>query len=338
MSEQDKKSTKDRKQTFKLSDYIRDWLVSIWGKIRWKIKERGIIMRGEGRRSLIENILELILKHRKISLIVFPLLGVFLLVIPYNCIPVTFFSDYLGDDGKIRSGLFFVALALPTSFLLWLFRTNDVSIQINNQQFHESAKLLVASDLDQRAVGLMLLAKIFQARFFKGEIGNLTYKLNVGGIVNKGKVARLAGIDFSEMNFGEANFRGAILSGAKLITTRFPGANLIEANLSGANLFVANLIKAKLNGAGLEGAMLKGAILLGADLTGANLRGSGLEEANLNGADLRGADLREADLTSIKYDENTNFTSARYNHKTIPPNNDRGFFTEEGMIEVNEDE
>jgi uncharacterized protein YjbI with pentapeptide repeats len=115
--------------------------------------------------------------------------------------------------------------------------------------------------------------------------------------------------DLTEANLQRVNLTGAFMANVKLRRANLTGAKLPTAILRGAIADHATFYRADLRGADLVEADLGFA-----QLSGANLRGADLSSANLANADLTGANLRQA-----AYDEQTRFTLAWYDQRTIWP-------------------
>ena len=227
-----------------------------------------------------------IINHRKTSLLIAGLCGIGLAILAYCLLPCVL-------PERLKTSLVMLVLALPTVFLLWLFRTHDVREQIreaqtNNQfnNFANAMKLFVETDNKESiSIGLKLLMKIKHQGLYEEEIDLATrYK-----------------------DLHRAKLRGADLQGANLLAADLRGAELWGANLQGANLLAADLQGAELWGADLQGVSLQWAYLREAKLQKAKLQKANLRMAFLQGADLQGADLREANLQEAEYDDDTKF-------------------------------
>ena len=211
--------------------------------------------------------------------------------------------------------------------MLWLFRTHDVKIQIeearkNNHfnDFENAMKLFIESENPgANAIGLILLIKIKnEDQLYIKEIDLATPNKNLKGV-----------------QLQNANLQNANLQGANLVDANFSGANLIDANLSRANFSGAYLTRANLAGANLTGAYLARARFIEANLTGADLNGANLTETNFNGANLIEADLTETILEKpIMGDsmKKTKLKGAKYSAETTDYDNLRP--EERGMIKM----
>ncbi len=277
---------------------------------------------------------------------------------------------------QLFTSLIITTLALPTTFLLWAFRTHDVKSQIeeaklsnNFNNFSNAMRLFSEKDnLEANTIGLKLLAQLRQKGLYVKEIDLATPYKKLSKEVSQGEkksfqAANLQGADLSgihlfnaylmEANLYRANLRKAILIGTKLNgsslsladlseadlrETYLIGAYLRGAHLRGANLSVANLSGAYLIGANLYRANLSGAYLIGANLYRANLSGANLIGANLSGAYLYRADLRGADLYRADL-RGANLIGANLSGAKFDSNTifPEGFNPEEyGMINIDE--
>ena len=249
---------------------------------------------------------------RTICLIVSALLGVCLALwwfvdeawLPslYPFGEVALFKKTIGmEQGRwLDSSLTTIFLALPTLFVLWLFRTNDTREQIEktNEQIENTQNntltsilthamdMITSDDLRRRSTGLIQLG------LFKKQ----TDKYN-------------AQIDSATRNIDLTPHKSAGV----------PLSNNIK--------ILHKYKKALLKKAALKGMDLSGAKLSGANLQFADLIGTDLTNVDLVDADLTDADLTDADLKGATFDD------AKYNDKTIFPD---GFDPKAaGMIKIN---
>ena len=203
-----------------------------------------------------------------------------------------FFIYYvLGELGNktLQNSITILFLGLPTSYVLWRFRTYDVQRQIdkteentNNSTFFECERILTEEKPPEHD-SLSKKTALEQLAYLKRETG-----------FDKKRIDSLTrGLDLGGKNFNLARFSGLDLSMANLNQTILFNANLTDAILSDANLSEADL----------SGADLTKAYLSGADLTRADL-----SKTDLAGANLSGAKLANANLTGSIYDDETKFS------------------------------
>ena len=180
-------------------------------------------------------------KYRKTFLILSSSIGIFLSIffilsidimslekIQYQGIFVNLLNVIIKSE-RIIIGLFFIFLALPTSFYLWYLRNHDKLDSIEEQRktnnfnsFSNAIKLFLEKDnKEANAIGLKLLMELKHKGLFEKQIDLMTqYK-----------------------TYGDMNLSRADLSGANL-----QEAILSEIDLSRSNLLRAELIKKNLNG------------------------------------------------------------------------------------------
>ncbi len=224
------------------------------------------------------------LENRPMSLLASAGAGIFLSLAYLGLIFWSWDSCFLSalrkDIPQLFSGSALLVLALPTTFLLWVFRTHDVRRQIeeaersnNFNNFSNAMRFFTEKDnLEANAIGLKLLAQLRQKGLYVNEIDLATrYKK----LVEETKVVK-----------------------GKFENFKYQGIDLQGADLRGIDLSYANLYRA--------------------DLLGANLSGANLHRANLSGANLQGADLREASLREVNLN-GVNLQNAIYNSETIFP-------------------
>ncbi len=103
-------------------------------------------------------------------------------IIPHSKFNKFFCNLKEGQHPRLFTSLILLLLALPTTFLLWVFRTHDVAKQIeeakiNNQNnsFYNALKLFNEKDnLEVNAVGLKLLMEIRQQGIYVEQIDLIT--------------------------------------------------------------------------------------------------------------------------------------------------------------------
>ena len=262
-------------------------------------------------------IVQWILENRTYSLVEASLLGAGFAFAAY------YFFCGLGND-ILHSSLTILSLGLPTFFILWLFRTEDVQKQIdkteentNNSTFFECARMLVEAtrqggetkSLSTKTALEQLAYLKRKTSFNKERVYILTQGFNLRNL-------DLSCADLSGADLSIADLRSVDLHGADLNDANLGGANLGRANLSSADLRGADLRNANLSSADLSGADLSVAKLSGANLRSANLRSANLVGANLGGANLRGANLSGATLKNFIANYTTKWKGAIYSAKT----------------------
>ena len=249
-----------------------------------------------------------ILKNRTYSLVLAGIFGTGLAYGMHKLFPY----EHNISNPVLHSSLTILALGLPTFFVLWLFRTEDVQRQIdkteentNNSTFFECVKMLTNPQLSEeeitpaqfrsKRIALEQLAYLRrETGFNKRRIDLLTSKFN---LVNK--------------DLSHADLRGLDLSKAKLSNSSLDDADLSDTNLSGANLSDANLRRTDFSFTDFSFADLSFTDLTDADLTDADLRG-----VNLIGTDLSNADLRGANLSNFTDNDETKWEGAIYSPTT----------------------
>ena len=287
-----------------------------------------------------------IIEHRKTSLLLFGLCGLGLAILAYCYLPCVLLST----EYRLKTSLVMLILALPTVFLIWVFRTHDIQEQIqearkSNQfnNFANALKLFVEKEnIEANSIGLKLLMEIKHQELYGrqidygGQIDLATRNKNLQGAklqradLQKADLQRadLQKADLQKADLQEADLQGAFLQRANLqeadlqkaflSLTDLQEADLQKADLISAKLQGANLISANLKWAKLQGANLQGADLISANLKGADLKGADLISANLKGANLISANLISADLQGANL-QGANLQGAKYDDNTTFP-------------------
>jgi uncharacterized protein YjbI with pentapeptide repeats len=239
---------------------------------------------------------QFLLKYRVSCLLISIFISIFLVFLCFYLTEDPFINIIFSNE-RIRSGIFFLLLALFPSFYLWYLRNHDKLTQIQFTNLSTAMQLFVSKNKTSKAIGLKLLMELKHEKLYENQIDLATQGCDLSGVNLKG--ANLQGANLQGAHLQKANLQGADLQGAKL-----QGANLEEANLQGADLQGAKLQGANLEEANLQGADLQGVNLQGVDLQGANLQGAKLQRANLQNAFLYLTNLNESNL------EHTNIEQA----------------------------
>ncbi len=233
----------------------------------------------------------LLLKYRVGALIIFAGLGVCLALwwfvdeawLPslYPFGEVAQFKKNIGiEKGKwLDSSLTTIFLALPTLFILWLFRTHDTRVQIEKttEQIEKTQEQIEKT----------------QEQIEKTQINTLTSMLNHG-------------LDMITSNEFKRRYAGLMQLGLLKKQTKIFNAQIDSATRN-LDLTPVDVNSKPLEEGGripsnYQRALLIKAPLKGMDLSGAKFRGANLEFADLTGADLKGAIFNEA-----KFNNKTKF-------------------------------
>ena len=236
-----------------------------------------------------DNIESWILKNRTYSLFRAGLIGIVLAISMY-------WGFFLLENTVLRGSLTILALGLPTFFILWLFRTEDVQRQIdkteentNNSTFFECARMLIESTQQEEEVKeKSLSAKI--------ALEQLAYLRKETGFDEKKIDTLTKRCDLEKKNLNNALLSGLDLSGAKL-----NNAQLISTDLSNTDLFCSDLINTYLSYAKLNNTNLKYA-----KLNNANLKSTNLSDVVYND---------ETEWQGATYDDKTNFGDTKFKDK-----------------------
>jgi|GEM_PF-2159254 len=125
--------------------------------------------------------------------------------------------------------------------------------------------------------------------------------------------AELGGADFSRSFLGGSILKRAVLRRAIFNKADLRSTDLSNADLRNANLTQANISGAILSGANISGAILNNAFLSYSNLIKTNFVGTILCETDLSGANLSKADLSKADLSKATlFDARLYFTNLSY--------------------------
>ena len=302
--------------------------------------------------NIIKIIKRLLLKYRVCALILSASLGICLSLwwfvlnglIPWCPLGETLqLREIIGIEpaskGKgLDSSLTTLFLALPTLFILWLFRTHDTreqiektkdQIEITKEQIEKSQNntltsilthamdMITSDDLKRRVTGLIQLGQLKkQTDNFNAQIDGVTRNLDL----------RTHDINGKTLNENEkipiicqrALLMKAALKGMDLSDAKLRGADLEFADLTNTNLIRADLSDAVLTKADLTNSDLREAIMTNSDLTFANLTNANLTSAIMWHAELAGASLEGANLSGAELD-GVNFDHATYNDETKFP-------------------
>lgn len=156
-----------------------------------------------------------------------------------------------------------------------------------------------------------------------------------GATINKAQfqnVTSQGGAIMNNVTADRAVFNGSDLSdlvcnGSTLTNTKFIGVNLSNAQMGDTNFESSVLTQSDFRGASLQRSIFNSATLAMADFSGADCTNAAFQKANMTnvklskangilniditGALLVGAILNELDLTTVKIDNQTNFTEAQ---------------------------
>lgn len=261
-----------------------------------------------------------VLKHRPFYLFLSVIAGIFLAKYLYQ--PICEFITNACETSSVNS-LLVALIALPTTLILWFFRTHDTRENIHQNDLFDALKMLTDNMLIRREIAthrlidlaekvpeykkdiklsFIKVLKSFPKKTQSDESERRTYaqyilrwlsdKYTVNELDLNGCIFDLQDFtiaknkpDFFQL-FSEGNFKNI----------SFNSADLTEINLENANLQYADFTETTLDNTDLSGADLTGAKFKGAKFKGADLRG-----VDFTDADLRDSEFTAADLKNSKY-------------------------------------